>query len=426
MEVKTYRAKTMQEAIRLIRNELGPEAAVLHTREVPSGLFPWLTGSTELEVTASNEVPVPSRVNIDAWRKKGLTETHQTKRESNAAEANHAAMPVNRLRLVLGETEADTLGANDSEPVEKAVPRKLRPRAKHEAQSPIAPFKQDPLSHGDEDPIGHLLSKSPGASVSAGFAPLFASLMANEVDEPLARKLIQLLDEPTLDRQPVNLARLRGELIGAMSDQLNIQGPIQLTPGRCRVAAMVGPTGVGKTTTIAKIAANMRLRDNRRVGLLTVDTYRIAAVEQLRTYAEIIDLPMEVVSSPREMRAAIQRMRGLDCVLIDTAGRSPREEIQLHELRAMLSEASADEVHLVLSCTSGTEYLQRVLPRYECVHPTALILSKLDEAEGLASLYPFLAQQKLGLSYLTTGQSVPGDIQVADPLSLAKTMITRT
>lgn len=415
MEVKTYRAKTMQEAIRLIRNELGPEAAVLHTREVPAGLFPWLTGSTELEVTASNEVPVPSRVNIDAWRnKKGSLEARPTKREEVRSEEKKPSLPVNRLRLALGEANLDAFDSHDPAVADEARPAKVRPRAKQDA------------SDADEDPIGNLLSQSHGVSVSAGFAPLFASLLANQVSEPIARKLIQLLDETTLDRQPVNLARLRGELIGAMSDQLHVQGPIQLTPGRCRVVAMVGPTGVGKTTTIAKIAANMRLRDNRRVGLLTVDTYRIAAVEQLRTYAEIIDLPMEVVSSPREMRAAIQKMRGLDCVLIDTAGRSPREEIQLHELRAMLSEASADEVHLVMSCTSGVEYLQRVLPRYECVHPTALVLSKLDEAEGLASLYPFLAEQKLGLSYLTTGQSVPGDIQAADPLSLAKTMITRT
>src|SRR5262245_32654418 len=102
MEVKTYRAKTMQEAIRLIRSELGPEAAVLHTREVPAGLFPWLTGSTELEVTASNEVPVPSRVNIDAWRKKGQTETKQDK----PSDDTKFDLPVNRFRVALGETGA--------------------------------------------------------------------------------------------------------------------------------------------------------------------------------------------------------------------------------------------------------------------------------------------------------------------------------
>ena len=119
----------------------------------------------------------------------------------------------------------------------------------------------------------------------------------------------------------------------------------------------VGPTGVGKTTTIAKLAANFRLREKRRVGLITVDTYRIAAVEQLRTYAEIIDLPMQVVSAPGEMREAVDRMADLDLVLLDTAGRSPQDEIKLQELKAFLDEADADEVHLVLSSVSSASAL---------------------------------------------------------------------
>ena len=112
--------------------------------------------------------------------------------------------------------------------------------------------------------------------------------------------------------------------------------------------ALVGPTGVGKTTTIAKLAANFRLREKRRVGLITVDTYRIAAVEQLRTYADIIDLPMEIVSTPREMHQAVARMADLDLILMDTAGRSPRDEVKIQELKSMLAEAEPDEVHLVL------------------------------------------------------------------------------
>ena len=110
---------------------------------------------------------------------------------------------------------------------------------------------------------------------------------------------------------------------------------------KCRVVALVGPTGVGKTTTIAKLAANYRLREKRRVGLITVDTYRVAAVEQLRTYADIIDLPMEVVATPREMREAVARMSHLDLVLMDTAGRSPRDEVKIQELKSMLCGGGA-------------------------------------------------------------------------------------
>src|SRR5258708_26143245 len=108
--------------------------------------------------------------------------------------------------------------------------------------------------------------------------------------------------------------------------------PVGTTPGRRRVVALVGPTGVGKTTTIAKLAANFRLRDGIRMGLVTVDTYRIAAVEQLRTYAEIIDLPMKVVTGPREMRRALGAVMGGDPALTDTARPRPRAEPHTQEL----------------------------------------------------------------------------------------------
>ncbi len=142
---------------------------------------------------------------------------------------------------------------------------------------------------------------------------------------------------------------LKAHVAGMIEEEIHVAGPIQITPGRCRLAALVGPTGVGKTTTIAKLAANFRLKEKRRVGLITVDTYRIAAVEQLRTYADIIDLPMHVVSTPREMRETVKRMSHLDLILLDTAGRSPKDEVRLQELKAFLTEAAADEVHLVLS-----------------------------------------------------------------------------
>ena len=150
--------------------------------------------------------------------------------------------------------------------------------------------------------------------------------------------------------------------------------------------ALVGPTGVGKTTTIAKLAANYRLREKQRVGLITVDTYRVAAVEQLRTYADIIDLPMEVVATPREMREAVARMRNLDLVLMDTAGRSPRDEIRIQELRSLLTEAEADDVHLVLSATAGTKSLAATAEKFADVGTTALLLTKLDEATSLGHL----------------------------------------
>jgi flagellar biosynthesis protein FlhF len=208
-----------------------------------------------------------------------------------------------------------------------------------------------------------------------------------------------------------------------IESEICVTGPINVTPGLRRIVALVGPTGVGKTTTIAKLAANFRLREKRRVGLITVDTYRIAAVEQLRTYADIIDLPMEVVSTPKEMRAAVARLSNLDLILIDTAGRSPRDEVRIQELKSLLAEASADEVHLVLSSIGSATNLAKTAERFAEVGTTALLLTKLDESAGLGNLLPLLRASKLPLSYVTNGQNVPDDIQAADQRRLARMVL---
>ena len=154
-------------------------------------------------------------------------------------------------------------------------------------------------------------------------------------------------------------------------------------------------------------------------GLITVDTYRVAAVEQLRTYADIIDLPMEVVATPREMREAVARMSHLDLVLMDTAGRSPRDEVKIQELKSMLAEAEPDEVHLVLSSTAGAKSLIATAEHFADVGTTAMLLTKLDEATSLGHLVSLVRECRLPISYLTDGQNVPDDIQVAERRRLA-------
>jgi flagellar biosynthesis protein FlhF len=195
-------------------------------------------------------------------------------------------------------------------------------------------------------------------------------------------------------------------------------------PGRRSVVALVGPTGVGKTTTIAKLAAHYRLREQCRVGLITVDTYRIAAVEQLKTYAEIMDLPLEVVATPREMRAAVGRLADVDLVLIDTAGRSPRDAVRLNELRGLLAESQADEVHLVLSAVAGPDSIDIAAGAFSTVGVSALVLTKLDEAVSLDWLPVLLNRHRLPLSYTTNGQNVPDDIRPASAAALQELIST--
>ena len=306
MEIKTFRAKTMQEALNLVRQQLGPEATVLHTRELHANLLGRVLGRRQVEIAASNEVSVPSQ---------------------------------------FAATEPTLLA--------------------EEPESPLAPIETEhtgirELHEALDSPHSQLLDRET-EYLSDELFDLYTDMIEADIEERIAQQYIERLKTSLAD-QPIRSGR---ELLSQfLEDEFRVATPIDPLPGQGRVVALVGPTGVGKTTTIAKLAAIHRLRENRRVGLITVDTYRIAAVEQLRTYAEIIDLPMEVVSTPREMREAVARMSDLDLVLMDTAGRSPRDEVRIQELKSMLAEAKPDEVHLVVSAVASARSLSKTAEQF--------------------------------------------------------------
>jgi flagellar biosynthesis protein FlhF len=377
----------MHAALALVRRELGPDAAVLHTREVRgSRCFGLLPGAWQIEVTASRGINVPSRLPARA-----------PKPEPTVVEP----------------------------PPPVAVPAPQKPAAR--------PVEEPRLTHQVQGQLSTLQammkdlcrqSKRPGhADWPEELFRLFAELLDAELSEELARELVERVrNDPKIDSLS-DAMMLRAHVAGMIEEEIRVAGPIQITPGRCRLAALVGPTGVGKTTTIAKLAANFRLKEKRRVGLITVDTYRIAAVEQLRTYADIIDLPMHVVSTPREMRDTVERMQHLDLILLDTAGRSPKDEVRLQELKAFLTEAAADEVHLVLSSMTGARTLEQTAEQFAMVGTTSLILTKLDEVSEPGNVLPVLRSSGLPLSYLTDGQNVPDDIEIADAHRLARMIL---
>ncbi len=386
MDIQTYRAATMHEALALVRRELGPDAAVLHTREVPAARW-WarLRGAREIEVTASAAVNVPSR-----FPRRGDREPAKT---VFAAAADEAALP------------AHPTTAPPAASVPDAVQGQLT-----DLQSMLEELCRQTRRGGQRD-LPETLFR------------LFTDLIEADLSEDLARELVERVRTEAPDAELADPVLIRARVARMIEGEITVAGPVAVMPGRCRLAALVGPTGVGKTTTIAKLAAQYRLKHKHNVGLITVDTYRIAAVEQLRTYAEIIDLPMQVVSTPREMRDAVRRMRGLDLILLDTAGRSPKDDIRIRELKAFLTEAGADEVHLVLSSVASARTLEQTAERFAAVGTTRLILTKLDEAGSLGNLLPLLRSSKLPLSHLTNGQNVPDDIETAEPGRLARLML---
>ncbi|MGB4008509.1 MAG: flagellar GTP-binding protein, partial [Bacillota bacterium] len=197
-------------------------------------------------------------------------------------------------------------------------------------------------------------------------------------------------------------------------------GPIEIVRGRRKVVAFVGPTGVGKTTTIAKIAAGAALVEKAKVALITADTYRIAAIEQIKTYAEIIGVPWEVVYSPRDMEMALVKRSDAELVLIDTAGRSPNSPTRMYELKSMMDAALPEEIHLVLSATTRRQDLDNLVDRFAQVGFDKVILTKLDESSTLGAIFNVYARSGRPFSYFADGQSVPEDIHPATCSEIAE------
>jgi flagellar biosynthesis protein FlhF len=266
-------------------------------------------------------------------------------------------------------------------------------------------------------------STAPNAMIPSEFFDLYTELVGSGLEEALALEFVFALKRETMPGEISDPALCRARLVKMVEDEFEAADSIAATPGQRRVVALIGPTGVGKTTTIAKLAANLKLRDGVRMGLVTVDTYRIAAVEQLRTYAEIIDLPMKVVTTSMEMRRALDEFSDMDLVLIDTAGRSPRDELQIGELKSLLADAKVDEVHLVLSLTAGLEFLTATVEHFSSVGTSSLVLTKLDEAQELGVMLNLARRVGLPVSYLTTGQDVPDDIEPAETQRMARLVL---
>ena len=241
-------------------------------------------------------------------------------------------------------------------------------------------------------------------------SPLLDRLRACDFPEPAARDYAALGDEPAV------LAALRNDLPC---------GPAVASGRTVRtVAAFVGPTGVGKTTTLAKLAARLVLRQGRRVGLVTADSFRVGAVEQLATYARILETPLETVTAPAELPAALGRLHACDVVLVDTAGRAPRDDAHLAELAALLSHHAPDgtavEAHLVLSVTAGPRSLAAAAARYGRLGVAGTVLTKLDEADGCGAAVDLLRNHAPApVRLLGTGQDVPDDLAAATPEGLA-------
>ncbi|MFH1419570.1 MAG: flagellar biosynthesis protein FlhF [Planctomycetota bacterium] len=460
MELKTYQARSMHDALVRVKNDMGRGAVILHTRTIKRGGLFGIGSKSFVEVTASND-PRLSEMRAAA---SGRDEKEPPRPRPLPDPAVREAydMPMTPWQGRSEGTHADTR-------VETSPPAGNTDRTMVFPSSPDATTTEAHVDSGlrreiDEirsmvENLLHRAEREQLPKLPEELIEYYSHLIGQDVADELALELVQrlsrrwlhsstgegagegvgedALDDSTIPRSldplvPSAAAEgramqhewIRDELRQAVSEMLPPAEPLRLAEkDGPMIVAMVGPTGVGKTTTIAKLAATMRLREGKRVGLVTVDSYRIAAVEQLKTYARILDVPLVPVVTPDEMRKAVRQLSDVDLILIDTAGRSPRDEPHIAELAECLAAASPDQVHLVLSTTSREAAIREAIENFSSLGARHLIFTKLDEAVGLGVMLNVLNSADMRLSYLTNGQAVPNDIEEGSAKRVAQLIL---
>lgn len=388
MNLKTFRAATMADALQQVKTAMGRDAVILHTRTFQRRLWLGLRRREVVEITAGSGVAVGRR------------------------RAQPVARPAPRPSPVVGTAIEDRRPSTQSASYLENSRRLMEtPLVGHMFIREMA-NEMTSLKQLVKQVVDHT-RKQQCPEVPEALFDYYRQLIENQVAAELATEMMQTLHREIRPEHLASPQFVREKIAEQLEKYLPVAGPIERTKlTGPHVVALVGPTGVGKTTTIAKLAANLKLREKRRVGLITIDTYRIAAIDQLKRYADIIGSPLRVVNTPPELREAIDAMQDYEYILIDTAGRSPNDTLKINELRSFLQAAVPDEVHLVLASTAGQSCVELAVNRFSEVGVDKVIFTKLDEAAHVGIVLNVVRKINKGLSYVTTGQDVPDDIEV--------------
>lgn len=442
MLVKTFQAENMSEAFKLVKAELGPDAMIISSRkDRRKGIFGFFRKPV-VEITAALDLTAQKQ-RTAAYRSTQERE-RTTKEEFQNSMLEPLVREIKDLRdrvdtIAKRETVRHDESAKAAPPVEKtAVP----------AQEPRA-FPQLPKQEMEE--LKRLLLNAVNAKEKK-ISPLHETLrqakpeqevQAVQEAEPALPEALLLLEEE-LKNEGIEsgllkdlldavapaasagetLEALRGLFKESLLRSVHCTGPLRMRKNGPRILALVGPTGVGKTTTAAKLAASFALRrEATKVALITLDNFRVGAIEQLRTYSKIMGIPLEVASTPTELERAIESHGDKDLIIIDTAGRSPKDQEKLDELHAFLGSYATIEIHLCLSATTRDRELKEIVARFGLLPIKRVIFTKLDESESYGCIVNTHFRDKFQLSYFTTGQRVPEDLELASPRKVAELVV---
>ena len=370
--MRRFTALDVPQAILMVKKSLGDDAIILKTRKVRKGGLLSFLAREMVEVTAASPDRNPA------------SPTPPTDRAGDARrqlQAHPAIESVRELRDEIGDLKGQI--------------RELTDQVKFDRMPSLPPH----------------------------VARRYMDMVQAGMDERTAKELTQEVNLRFMGEQLEDKTLVDRELSGMIAARIPIRRLPATAGSRARVVALIGPTGVGKTTTMAKLVTSYRFWGRTPTTLVSADTYRVAALEQLKTFAAIAGLPMEAVYQPAAMKNVLARHQDKSAIFIDTAGRSQADTAKLEELASFLDAAAPDDVLLCLALATRLEDQLDVVERYRRLNPTGIIFTKLDESRGLGIIPAVLRAASLPATYFTCGQNVPDDILGANPRLLAELIL---
>ena len=411
MIIKKFVGKTEEEALEAARKELGSGIGTMNVKTVKQKGLWGLMGAKLVEVTVALEEENESlrTVRRETPVSKAVTSAADASQDGNAQNAN-SLMTESSKNIEKKLDSLQTLLVNRLQQEESA-------RSEMTERREDTPAKEETSEKEPE--------RQESTQQEKFIRLLYNTMLENEVDEKFANQIISEVDKSEKPDVPIDfiLANIYQKMILKFNKAKGIS-PAQKGP---KVVFFMGPTGVGKTTTIAKIASSFTVDEKKKVALLTADTYRIAAAEQLRTYANILEVPFRVVYTPEEAEAAVKDFREFDYVFVDTAGHSHQNAEKLDTMKKLIEvvgQSAEYQTFLVLSAATKYRDLLKIASSYQEISDYQLIFTKLDETATLGNLLNVKLSTDTPIAFVTYGQNVPDDIELFNPQKTVKQLLS--